>query len=111
MFEFAKNTKNTLDKHRLARIAVVPHLPPRQPPPRPRPSGEKKKNPLNNSPEEIVAAAELQARAFYTSYPLGPLDALMFYQFRVRGTKVELENENMRKEGKTEPTFFFLFFF
>ena len=42
----------------------------------------RKKNPFN-SPEEIVAAAELQARAFYTSYPLGPLDALMFYQFRV----------------------------
>lgn len=40
--------------------------------------------PQKSSPDEIVAAAELQARAFYTSYPLGPLDALMFYQFRVR---------------------------
>ena len=53
-----------------------------------------------SSPDEIVAAAELQARAFYTSYPLGPLDALMFYQFRVReilegGTETRTKNENL----------------
>lgn len=37
-----------------------------------------------HSPDEVNAAAELQAAAFYSSYPLGPLDALLFYTFRVR---------------------------
>ena len=56
---------------------------------------KKKKKKKKNSPEEIVAAAELQARAFYTSYPLGPLDALMFYQFRVREEFGEKLSENI----------------
>lgn len=46
-----------------------------------------------HSPDEVDAAAELQAAAFYSSYPLGPLDALLFYTFRVR---------EKRKEGGME---------
>lgn len=36
------------------------------------------------TPDEVAAVADLQAAAFYSSYPLGPLDALMYYTFRVR---------------------------
>ena len=33
---------------------------------------------------DSVAVIDLQAAAFYSSYPLGPLDALLYYTFRVR---------------------------